>query len=102
MRRDYIIDTLTSVDIQAIVKIGGKVYHIFEGVIYQENFKVGPFRNVIDKLFALRQKNHRENNEVMQFLVKLLMNSLYGENIRNLDKYFKMLEGGKLIAEVPL
>ena len=34
MRNGYIIDTLTSVDIQGIVKIGGKVIEIYEGVIY--------------------------------------------------------------------
>ena len=54
----------------------------FEGVIHREIFKVSPFGNVIDKLFALRQKYKDENNDVMQLLVKLLMNSLYGENIR--------------------
>ena len=82
MRNGYIIDTLTSVDIQEIVEIGGKVVEIYEGVIYQENFKVSLFRKVIDKLFALRQKNKDENIDVMRLLVKLLMNSLYGENIR--------------------
>ena len=56
MRNGHIIDTLTSVDIQEIVKIGGKLIQIYEGVIYRENFKVSPFRKVIDKLFALRQK----------------------------------------------
>ena len=82
MRNGYIIGTLTSVDIQEIVKIGGKVIEIYEGVIYKENFKVSPFRKVIDKLFALRQKYKDDNIDVMQLLVKLLMNSLYGENIR--------------------
>ena len=56
MRNGYIVEYLTSVDIQEIVKIGGKVIQIYEGVIYQENFKVSPFRKVIDNLFALRQK----------------------------------------------
>ena len=83
MRNGYIIDYLTSVDIHEIVKIGGRLGEIYEGVIYRENFKVSPFRKKIDKLFAfLRQKYKDENNDVMQFLVKLLMNSLYGENIR--------------------
>ena len=82
MRNGYIVDHLASVDIQEIVKIGGKVIEIYEGVIYRENFKVSPFRKVIDKLFALRQKYKDEGNDVMQLLVKLLMNSLYGENIR--------------------
>ena len=82
MRNGYIIDTLTSVDIQEIVKIGGKVIQIYEGVIYRENFKISPFRKVIEKLFALRQKYKDEKNNLMQALVKLIMNSLYGVHIR--------------------
>ena len=82
MRNGYIIDYLTSVDIQEMVKIGGRVKEIYEGVIYRENLKLSPFRKVIDKLFALRQKYEDEGKDVMQLLVKLLMNSLYGENIR--------------------
>ena len=81
-RNGYSLGFLTSVDIQEIVKIGGKVIEIYEGVIFKENFKRSPFKKVIDKLFALRQKYKDENIDVMQFLVKLLMNSLYGENIR--------------------
>ena len=38
MRNGYIVDVLTSVDIQEIVKIGGKVVEIYEGVIYREKF----------------------------------------------------------------
>ena len=56
MRNGYIIDTLTSVDICEIVKIGGKVTEIYEGVIYCENFKISPFRKVIEKLLASRKK----------------------------------------------
>ena len=52
MRNAYIIDHLTSVDNEEIIKIGGKVIEIYESVIYRENFKVSPFRKVIDKLFA--------------------------------------------------
>ena len=47
MRNAYITDTLTSVDIQEIVKIGEKVIEIYEGVIYRENFMISPFRKVI-------------------------------------------------------
>ena len=57
MRNGDIIDTLTSVDIQEMLKIGGKEFEIYEGVIYRENFKVSQFRKVIEKIFALRQKN---------------------------------------------
>ena len=82
MRNEYIIDHLTSVDIQEIVKIGARVIEIYGGVIYRENFEVSPFRKVFDKLFALRQKYKDERNDIMQLLVKLLMNSSYGEQIR--------------------
>ena len=33
MRNGYIIDTLTSVDIRKIVKLGGKAIRIYEGAI---------------------------------------------------------------------
>ena len=52
MRNGYIIDTLTSVDICEIVKIGGKVIRIFEGVVYRETFRISPFRIIIENLFT--------------------------------------------------
>ena len=82
MRNGYITEVLTCVDIQGIVKIGDKVIEIYEGVIYRKNYKVSLFRKVIDELFELRQKYKEENNEVMQLLVILIMNSLYGEFLR--------------------
>ena len=82
MRNGYKIVTLTSVDIQEIVETSGKVIEIYEGVIYRENFKISPFRKVIDKLFALRQKYKDEKNDLMQGLVKLTMNSIYGVQMR--------------------
>ena len=53
MRNGYIIDHLTSVDIQETVEIGGRVIEIYEGVIYRENIKVSLFIKVIDKEFLL-------------------------------------------------
>ena len=55
---------------------------IYEGVIYRENFKISPYKKVIDELFELRQKYKEEKIEVMQLLKKLTMNSFYGENLR--------------------
>ena len=65
MRNGYMIDTLTSVDVQEIVKKGGKVIRIYEGVIYQEKFKTSPFRKLIEKLFASREKYEDEQNDLM-------------------------------------
>ena len=36
----------------------------------------------MDKIFALREKHEDNENDVFQLLVKLLMNSLYGEQFR--------------------
>ena len=56
MRKGYIIDTLTFVDICEIVKVGGKVIEIYEGVIYREIFKLSHFRKGLEKLISLKQK----------------------------------------------
>ena len=91
-RNGYIKDTLTSVDNQETVKIGGKVFQIYEGVIYQENFKISPFEKIIEKLFALRKKYKDEKNDLMQCLVKLVMNSLCGVQVRkDINKSFYCL-----------
>ena len=52
--------------------------------LYIEKFfkKISPFSNVIEKLLALKPKYKDEGNEIMQFLIKLLMNALYGLQIR--------------------
>ena len=51
MRNGYIVDVFLSLDIQEIVKVGGKLIKIYEGVYYEENFKISPFREIIGKLF---------------------------------------------------
>ena len=90
MRNGYIIDTLTSVDFQQSVRIGGKVVQIYEGVIDRENFKISPSRKLIENSFSLRQKYKDEGNDLMQGLVKLIMNSEYGVQIRrDIDEFYK-------------
>ena len=59
MRNGSIIDILNSVDRQEFVKIGENVTQIYAGVIYRENFEISPFREVLEKLLALRQKYRR-------------------------------------------
>ena len=66
MRNAFNIDTLTSVEVFEIAKIGGRVIEIYERVIYRERFKLSPFRKSIEKLFALREKYTDEHNDLMQ------------------------------------
>ena len=64
MRNGYNVDVQTSVDLQEIAKIGGKVIKIYKG-IYREKLKLSPFKKVFDNFFELRQKYKDENNDVM-------------------------------------
>ena len=64
MSSGYILDTLTSVVIQEIVKIGGKVKEIYENFFIEKIFKVSLFEKVIDNLFELGQKWKDGNNDV--------------------------------------
>ena len=82
MRNGYIIDTSTSVDFKEIVKTGETVIEIYERVICRENFKMSPFRKNVERLFALGQKNKDERIDIMRNLLKLIMNILFGVQIR--------------------
>ena len=81
MRIGFIIDTLPLVDICETVERGGKV-EFCEGVICRENFKISAFRKVIKKLYNLKRKYKSEKNDFKQGLLKLVMKSLYGVQIR--------------------
>ena len=47
IRNGFILDTLTSADIQEIVNIGGKVIDFYAGVFYRGIYKKSPFIVVI-------------------------------------------------------
>ena len=73
-----------------LLKKGGRLIENYEGVIFQENFKITPFTKVIEKLFALRQKYKDEGNDLMQGLVEMILNSLYWMLIRkDLNERYK-------------
>ena len=78
MRIGYNSDNLTSADIQKIVETGEKVNEFYKADIYRENFKLSPFRKVIEKFYAKRKIYKDKKNDLMQRLVELVMNSLYG------------------------
>ena len=83
MRNGYIIDTLTSIDIQENVKIGRELIEIYEGVIYREKFKISLFRKYDGTIGCFKTKKHKEEHyDFLQGLVKLTMNNLYGAQIR--------------------
>ena len=50
--------------------------------MYREKFKISPPGKVIEMLFTLREKYKDEKNDLLQGLVKLMLNSLYGIQMR--------------------
>ena len=81
LKKGYVIGKLTSLELCEIVKMGGKLFEFYEGVIYRKKFEISPFRKVIEKLFALRQNYKDERNDLMQNLVIMILNSLNGAQI---------------------
>ncbi|ESO82642.1 hypothetical protein LOTGIDRAFT_155656 [Lottia gigantea] len=61
-RNGFCSDVLSSVDIQEIVKAGGRIIRILDGIVYEENFKTPPYRDYILILRDLRNKYKREGN----------------------------------------
>ncbi|ESO85444.1 hypothetical protein LOTGIDRAFT_154938 [Lottia gigantea] len=81
-RNGFCHDVLTSVDIQEIVKSGGKIIKILDGIVYEKNFKTPPYRDYILILKELRNKYKKEGDMVASNCMKLLGNSLYGKSIQ--------------------
>ena len=67
---------------------------IFKGNINRENFEISLFRKVVGKLFALRKQYKDEHNDLLQGLVQLMMNNLYGVQIReDINECYKCKSG---------
>ena len=63
------------------VRLGGKMFGIYEGFINKENFRVSPFEKIIEHLFVFKTK-YEEGNHLMVDLLKLSINSFYGLPLR--------------------
>ncbi|ESO88717.1 hypothetical protein LOTGIDRAFT_165501 [Lottia gigantea] len=55
-------DVLTVVDFQEIVKAGGRIIRILDGIVYEENCNTPPYRDYILILKDLRNKYKRDGN----------------------------------------
>ena len=73
---------MTSVAFKENIRVDGKSFEIYEGVICIKNFKVNSSKKIFGNLFELKKYYKDQSDEVMELLVELLMNSLYGEQIR--------------------
>ena len=88
MRNGYLINVFTSFDFEEIAKTGGKVIEIYEGVFFVKILKYLLLEMLLIKNL-LWDRTRDENNDVMQFLVKVFKDILYGEQLRKFfnEKY---------------
>ena len=66
MRNGFNIETISSVDIEEIFKVGSKVFRVIENVIYEENSKTSPLRNVFEFLYNLGLEIKHEGKNLLQ------------------------------------
>ena len=74
-------------------KLEEKLFKVTK-VLLSRNFKISPFRKVVEKLFALGKKYKDEKIDLMQGSVKLIRNSLHGVQTRR-----DITESSKCISE---
>ena len=58
MRKVYITVTLISIDLQENIKIVGKIFEIYYGLLYNEKCKVSPFRSFDEQLYQKIEKRN--------------------------------------------
>ena len=77
----YVVDTLTNDDPEELIRIGGHVVEVDEGVMYEDKFKLNPLRNWFNEMFDLNSSVSKQRESIRD-LVKLKLNSLCGLTVR--------------------
>ena len=80
-RNGEIIDHVTSIDLEEIVRVGGRVLKFFEGFICDQ-LEYSPFYEIINDLNNMRNKYKKDGLEILQKMCKQIMLAIYGACIR--------------------
>ena len=67
----------TNVELRKAMSLGYVIRKVYKNIYFKE--KCCPFRGYVDELYGQRMNYKSNNNDSMQFIVKILMNSLYGK-----------------------
>lgn len=84
--------TWNHVELRKALKLGYKI-QCKEQIIYRETFN--PFSEFVDNFYELRNKFKNDNN-AFEFIVKILMNSLYGKFGMKLVEKYKIIDKKEL------
>lgn len=78
------IGTWNNCELRKAIDLGYEI-HCIEQIIYTETFN--PFSDFVKKFYELRNM-YKEQNNKFEFIVKILMNSLYGKfGMKRIEKY---------------
>ena len=98
-RNGDIIDYVTSVDLEEIVRIGGVVLKFYEGFIC-DNLEFNPFFNFIIDMTAKRNYYKKEGKNILQSMCKAISLGSYGSCIRrDINENFKCVTENWMNAE---
>ncbi|ESO91506.1 hypothetical protein LOTGIDRAFT_153948 [Lottia gigantea] len=92
-RNGFCSGVLTLVDIQEIVKAGGKILKILDGIVYEENFQTSPYRDYILILKELRNKYKKEGDVVASNCMKLLGTFILSHSKRIMKNFNHVIDG---------
>ena len=70
-----------NVELRQFIKEGGKILKLYDGVVYPQ--KCYPFKSYVKFLFDKRKK---AKDEFMVYILKILLNSLYGKFAQNNER----------------
>ena len=78
-------NTSISIAIQEIVRIGGTVTEIYEWALFTDCFQHPAFRRSLKKNISFRKTSSgkRKGEKVVEQVLKLKMNALFGQTLRN-------------------
>ena len=87
-RNGIVVATLTNVDILEIVKKGGVILKVYEG-IFCESLDYNPYVDFVLDMSKKRNEHKKNGNDLSSTQVKKIQNSVYGSNVRRdvLDKF---------------
>lgn len=67
----------THIELRRAIELGYHILDVKSTYYFLETME--PFREFVDDLYGLRQRYKSEGNKIMELVVKLIMNSLYGK-----------------------
>jgi hypothetical protein len=68
--------TYTNFEIRKAIELGYTLDSIDQSIYYDKTF--APFKQFVDDLYKLRMQYSKDGNKLMKYVIKILMNSLYG------------------------